>query len=87
MNSTLSLRMQVLTLRKIFGSLNKLHGIFFDAINNSYLTIEEFETSFKFLKRNKAAGINSNIVLDTYDKIQDILSLRLIFNKALSLIC
>ena len=37
------------------------------AIGESDLTTEEFETTFKSLKRNKAAGIdtiNSNIVLD-----------------------
>ena len=42
------------------------------------MTTEEFETAFKSLKRNKAAGrdtINSNIVLDTYDEIKDILFL------------
>ena len=39
---------------------------------------EELETIFKSLKHNKAAGIdtiNSNIVLDTCDKIKDILFL------------
>ena len=48
---------------------------FNDAINDSDLTTEEFETVFKSLKRNQAAGIktiNSNIVLDTYDEIEDI---------------
>ena len=47
-------------------------------ISDSDLTTEEFETVFKSLKRNKAAGIdtiNSNIVLDTYDEIKDILFL------------
>ena len=37
------------------------------AIGESDLTTEEFKTTFKSLKRNKAAGIdtiNSNIVLD-----------------------
>ena len=51
---------------------------FNDAISDSDLTTEEFETDFKSLKRNKAAGIdtiNSNIVLDTYDEIKDILFL------------
>ena len=46
---------------------------FNDAISDSDLTTEEFETAFKSLKRNKAAGIdtiNSNIVLDTYDEIK-----------------
>ena len=48
---------------------------FKDAISDSDLTNEEFETAFKSLKRNKAAGtgtINSNIVLDTYNEIKDI---------------
>ena len=51
---------------------------FNDAISDSDLTIEEFETVFKSLKRNKAAGIdaiNSNIFLDSYDEIKDILFL------------
>ena len=50
--------------------------IFFnDAICDSDLTTEAFETAFKFLKRNNAAGIdpiNSNIILDTYDEIKNI---------------
>ena len=53
---------------------------FNDAISDSDLTTEEFETAFKSLKRNKAAGIdtiNSNIVLDTYDGIKDLLFLTL----------
>ena len=57
---------------------------FNDAISNSDLTTEEFETTFKSLKRNKAAGIdtiNSNVVLDTYDEIKDILFL--IFKSSL----
>ena len=51
---------------------------FKDAISDSDLKTEEFETTFKSLKCNKAAGIdtiNSNIVLDTYDEIKYILSL------------
>ena len=51
---------------------------FNDAISDSDLTTEEFETAFKSLKCNKVAGINtinSNMVLDTYDKIKDILFL------------
>ena len=51
---------------------------FNDAISDYDLKTEEFETAFKSLKRNKAAGIdtiNSNIVLDTYDEIKDILFL------------
>ena len=47
------------------------------------MSTEELETVFKFLKRNKAAGIetiNSNIVLDTYDEIEDIF---LILNTSL----
>ena len=46
---------------------------FNDAISDSDLTIEEFETAFKSLKRNKAAvadTINSNIFLDSYDEIK-----------------
>ena len=46
------------------------------AISDFDLTTKEFETPFKSLKRNKAAGIdtiNSNIVLDTYDEIKNIL--------------
>ena len=53
---------------------------FNDAISDSDLTTEEFETAFKSLKRNKAAGIdtiNSNIVLDTYDGVKDLLFLTL----------
>ena len=49
---------------------------FNDAISDSDFTTKEFEAAFKSLKRNKAAGIdtiNSNIVLDTYDEIKDIL--------------
>ena len=41
---------------------------FNDAISDSDLTTEKFETAFKSLKRNKAADIdtiNSNTVLDT----------------------
>ena len=48
---------------------------FNDATSDSDLATEEFETAFKSLKRNKAAvidTINSNVVLDTYDKIKDI---------------
>ena len=57
---------------------------FNDAISDSDLTTEEFETVFKSLERNKAAcinTINSNIVLDTYDEIKDILFL--IFKNSL----
>ena len=53
------------------------------AINDADLTTEELKTVFKSLKRNKAAGIetiNSNIVLDTYDEIEDIF---LILNTSL----
>ena len=53
---------------------------FNDTISDSDLTTEEFETAFKSLKRNKAAGIdtiNSNIVLDTYDGVKDLLFLIL----------
>ena len=49
------------------------------AISDANLTTEELETALKSLKRNKTAGIdtiNSNIVLDTYDKIKDILFLN-----------
>ena len=48
---------------------------FNDAISDSDLTTEEFETAFKSLKRNKATGIetiNSYIVPDTYDEIKNI---------------
>ena len=51
---------------------------FNDAISDSDLTTEELEAAFKSLKRNKVAGINSinsNIVLDTYDEMKDILFL------------
>ena len=51
---------------------------FNDTISDFDLTTEEFETAFKSLKRNKAAGIDtiySNVVLDAYDKIKDILFL------------
>ena len=51
---------------------------FNDAISDSDLTTEEFETIFKYLKRNKAADmdtINSNIVLDTYYDFEEILFL------------
>ena len=51
---------------------------FNDAISDSDLTTEEFETIFKSLKRNKAADmdtINSNIVLDTYYDFEEILFL------------
>ena len=43
---------------------------FNDAISDSDLTTEEFETAFKLFIRNKVADvdtINSDIVLDTYD--------------------
>ena len=43
---------------------------FNDAISDSDLTTEEFETAFKSFIRNKVADvdtINSDIVLDTYD--------------------
>ena len=48
---------------------------FNDAISDSDLTTEEFETAFKSLKRNKATGIDtiySYIVPDTYDEIKNI---------------
>ena len=51
---------------------------FNDAIKDSDLTTEEFETAFKSLKWNKAVGIdtiNSNIILDTYDETKYILFL------------
>ena len=62
---------------KIFAKFTGKHlcqGLFFDKAAG-LLATEEFETAFKSLKRNKAAGIdtiNSNIVLDTYDEIKDI---------------
>ena len=49
-----------------------------DTISDSHMGTEKFETTFKSLKRDKAADvdtINSNKVLDTYDKIKDILFL------------
>ena len=49
---------------------------FSDTIKYSDLTTEKFETAFKFRKYNKVSSkdnINSNIVLDTYHKIKDIL--------------
>ena len=49
-----------------------------DTISDSHMGTEKFETTFKSLKRDKAAGvdtINSNEVLDTYDEIKDILFL------------
>ena len=50
---------------------------FNEAISNSGWTIEEFETAFKFLRRNKAAGIDnsisSTINLDVYEEIENIL--------------
>ena len=51
---------------------------FNDALSDSDFTTEELKTDFKSLKHNKVAGIdtiNSNIVLDTYDEIKDILFL------------
>ena len=51
---------------------------FNDAISDSDLITDEFETAFKSLKRNKAADIdtiNLDIFLDTYDEIKDILFL------------
>ena len=48
---------------------------FNDAISDSDLTIKEFETALKSLKRNKAGGIgiiDSNIIPDTYDEIKNI---------------
>ena len=44
-----------------------------NSINDSDLSFEEFENSFKSLKRNKASGndnVNSNIIIDTYDVIK-----------------
>ena len=50
---------------------------FNEAISNSGWTIEEFETTFKSLRRNKAAGIDnsisSTINLDVYEEIENIL--------------
>ncbi|XP_065652985.1 uncharacterized protein LOC136080294 [Hydra vulgaris] len=45
-------------------------------LNYTELTFNEFEVAFKSLKRNKATGyddINTNIVIDSYDVIKDIL--------------
>ena len=49
---------------------------FDQTINNEDLTLKEFETAFKSLKRNKAEGIdgiNGNIVLEVYNEIKTIL--------------
>ena len=50
---------------------------FNEAISNSGWTTEEFETAFKSLRRNKAAGIDnsisSTINLDVYEEIENIL--------------
>ena len=50
---------------------------FNEAVSNSGWTIEEFETAFKSLRRNKAAGIDnsisSTINLDVYEEIENIL--------------
>lgn len=46
------------------------------SICNSGLATEEFETAFKYLKRNKAAGkdnISSNMFIYVYDEIKDLL--------------
>ena len=51
-----------------------------EPIENSALTIEEFEISFKCLKPNKAASadkIRPNTFLDVYDQIKGILFLVL----------
>lgn len=48
---------------------------FNEPICNSDSATEEFETVFKFLKRNKAAGIEnigSNIIYNVYNEIKDI---------------
>ena len=42
-------------------------------INHPDLTLKEFETAYKSLKRNKVSGIgdiNSNIVLDFFEKLK-----------------
>ena len=62
MNSTLSLRIYVLILRTSYREYLMS------------LTTEEFETAFKSLKRNKAAGIdtiNSNIIRDNCDEVKN----------------
>ena len=59
---------------------------FNDAISDSDLTTEEFKTAFESLKCNKAEvidTINSNLVLDIYDKVKYILFL--IFRTSLQL--
>ena len=85
--STLSLGMYVPLLRHKFHQSQQNTRIIYlisfnKAITNSGLTNEEFETTFKSLKLNKATdatnatGItntSSNIILDIYDKIENIL--------------
>ena len=48
---------------------------FNDAISDSDLTTEEFETALESLKHNKVVSIDiidSNMILDTYDEIKNI---------------
>ena len=43
-------------------------------IDHHDITLKEFETAYKSLKRNKASGIddiNSNIVLDFFEELKD----------------
>ena len=66
------------TILPISTSFTEYLMSFSDAISDSDLTIEVFETAFESIKRNKAAvidNINSNIVLDTCDEFKDILFL------------
>ena len=51
---------------------------FNDPISDSDLTTEEFKKAFKSIKRKKVTDIDtikSNLILDTYDEIKDILFL------------
>ena len=51
---------------------------FNDPISDSDLTTEEFKKAFKSIKCKKVTDIDtikSNLVLDTYDEIKDILFL------------
>ena len=85
--STLSLGMYVPLLRHKFHQSQQNTRIIYlisfnEAITNSGLTNKEFDTTFKSLKLNKATdatnatgitNISSNIILDIYDKIENIL--------------
>ena len=73
MNLGLSLAKDIPT---VSTSFTEYLMFFNDAIKDSDLTTEEFETACKSLKCNKAVSIdtiNSNIILYTYDEIKYIL--------------